>query len=266
MLHTNNLTFQSAALTLLLVFGGGNGAVAAKKPPPPNIDALWQAYEQSTKPAMPKNKFPFQECFERAAKTQKLPLTLLLAVARGESDFDPKTISKANARGVMQILWPGTAKDLGFTRIDELHEPCPNIQAGSRYLRGLVDRYKGQYHRALAAYNYGPGRIKQTAPMPDGAKWYSGYIYDHLQFVLSKANSPQEPSYDSSRQLRLTHFSRPYQAEGYVGHLRIEFPEFHFDWFKSKLDLGDFDAVLVYRDAAEKTRALARLRDAGIIK
>ncbi len=264
MLHKYKLIRHTATLSLLLMLT--SNTLAAKKPPPANIESLWQAYEQSSKPNMPKNKFPFQACFEQAASTYDLPLTLLLAVARGESDFDPKTISKANARGVMQILWPETAKDLGFTRIEELHQPCPNIQAGTRYLRGLVDRYKGRYHRALAAYNYGPGRIKQSAPMPDGAKWYSGYIYDHLQFVLSKANKPQEPEYDSSRQLRLTHFSRPYQAQGYVSHLRGLLPEFRFDWFKSKEDPGDFDAVLVYRDAAEKTRALARMRGMNLIK
>jgi len=241
-------------------------SIAAKKPPPSNIDQLWKIYQDSKKPGLTKDKFPFQSCFEQAASTHNLPLTLLLAVARGESDFDPETISKANARGVMQILWPGTAKDLGFERIEQLHVPCPNIKAGSRYLRGLVDRYKGDYHLALAAYNYGPGRIKSHATMPDGAKWYSGYIYNHLQFVLSKAQSPQEPAYNNSFKILLTYFSRPYQAEGYVNHLSNELPEFRFDWFKSKKNVGDFDAVLVYRDAAEKTRALARLRAEGYIR
>ena len=241
-------------------------APAAKKPPPSNIDKLWQTYQGSEKPGMAQDKFPFQGCFEEAARTQELPLTLLLAVARGESDFDPKTISKANARGVMQILWPGTAKDLGFDKIEQLHEPCPNIKAGSRYLRWLVDRYKGDYHLALAAYNYGPGRITTHAAMPDGAKWYSGYIYNHLQFVLGKAQRPEEPAYDNTFKILLTYFSRPYQAEGYVSHLGSEFPEFRFDWFKSKENIGDFDAVLVYRDTAEKTRALSRLRAEGYIQ
>jgi len=240
--------------------------LAAKKPPPSNIEELWKTYQNSEKPDMADDKFPFQSCFKDAAQTHKLPLTLLLAVARGESDFDPKTISKANARGVMQILWPGTAKDLGFDRIEQLHEPCPNIKAGSRYLRGLVDRYKGEYHLALAAYNYGPGRIKTAATMPDGAKWYSGYIYNHLQFVLGKAQSPQEPAYDTDFKIRLTYFSRPYQADGYVKHISSVLPKFRFDWFKSKEHVGDYDVVLVYRDPAEKTRAMARLRAEGYIR
>lgn len=253
------------ALALLAGFAS-QAVLAAKTPPPANIAQLWEDYQRASKPQLAQDKFPYQSCFEQAAETYQLPLTLLLAVARGESDFDPKVVSKANAHGVMQILWPGTAKDLGFTSISQLQQPCPNINAGSRYLRGLVDRYKGQYHLALAAYNYGPGRIKTAASMPNGAKWYSGYIYNHLQFVLTKATQQQEPAYDNTLKLRLTRFNRPYQAEGYVEYLRAEFPQMRFDWFRSTDPIGDFDAVLVYRNAAEKTRAVTRLQAAGYLE
>lgn len=257
-----------ALLTAVIAVGppAAGLAHAAKKPPPPNISNLWFDYATRAKPRFPEKQFPFQDCFEDAAINTRLPLTLLLAVARGESDFDPETISKANARGVMQILWPGTAMDLGFKSVEELHQPCPNIRAGSKYLRGLVDRYSGDLHLALAAYNYGPGRIKTAATMPDGAKWYSGYIYNHLLFVLGKASRPSEPAYDNTRRIVLTHFSRPYQAEGYVEFLRSEFSEFQFDWFRSSENPGDFDAVLIYVDNASRSKAEKLLRDAGLLR
>ena len=72
----------------------------------------------------------------------------------------------------MQILWPATAQELGIKRKSDLFNPCTNIRAGARYLKYLMDRYKGDYHLALAAYNYGPHRIKQGAApfeIPKGA-------------------------------------------------------------------------------------------------
>lgn len=88
-----------------------------------------------------------------AALEYGLPESLLLAVARGESDCEARARSRANAHGVMQILWPDTAKHLGINRLSDLYEPCTNIDAGARYLKELLARYDGNVHLALAAYN-----------------------------------------------------------------------------------------------------------------
>ena len=126
-----------------------------------------------------------QAAFVPRPRRYDLPETLLLAVARGESDFEPTARSKANAHGVMQILWPTTARHLGIYRLSELYDPCTNIDAGARYLKELVARFDGNLHLALAAYNYGPERISaDVANIPKGATWYSGYIYRHLDYVL----------------------------------------------------------------------------------
>ncbi|MCH8136086.1 MAG: transglycosylase SLT domain-containing protein, partial [Proteobacteria bacterium] len=70
----------------------------------------------------PAYRFPYSTCFSVAALEHDLPETLLLAVARGESDFEATARSRANAHGVMQILWPGTAKHLGIHRLSELYD------------------------------------------------------------------------------------------------------------------------------------------------
>ena len=147
-----------------------------------DVAGTWQTYLSTSADREPAMRFPYDGCFAASARRHGLPRALLIAVARGESNFDPRAVSSAGAHGLMQILWPATAKELGFRRVTELYEPCRNIDAGARYLRGLLDRYDGDLHLALAAYNYGPGRISPTGrPIPPGAAWYSGYIHRHLE-------------------------------------------------------------------------------------
>lgn len=116
--------------------------------------------------------YPYQSCFEIASRLHDVPLDVLLAVAATESAWDPDARSHADAHGIMQIQWPGTAQHLGVTRLSELYNPCLNIELGARYLRELLDRSDGDLTRALAAYNYGPGRIAGQETLPAGASRY----------------------------------------------------------------------------------------------
>ena len=75
-------------------------------------EARWETYAANALQTSPALDFPYAHCFRRAATAHGLPETLLLAVARGESTFKPRARSKANAYGLMQILWPDTAKHL----------------------------------------------------------------------------------------------------------------------------------------------------------
>ena len=129
---------------------------------PEDAGSAWRDFLASETQMEPAVSLPFERCFRRAAAAHDLPTSLLAAVARGESNFDPDAVSSANARGLMQILWPGTGRHLGFSQVRELHEPCRNVEAGARYLKELLQRYDGDLHRALAAYNYGPGRIARS--------------------------------------------------------------------------------------------------------
>ncbi len=123
--------------------------------------------------------YPFEGCFQLASRMHHVPLDLLLAVAATESNWDPAARSDANAHGIMQIQWPGTARHLGVRRVSELYNPCLNIELGARYLRELLDNNNGDEQRALAAYNYGPTRIARLTELPTGAKRYASTVQGH---------------------------------------------------------------------------------------
>ena len=91
--------------------------------------------------------------------------TMIHAIARQESQFDRKIVSRAGARGMMQLM-PGTARETaGFIGVgyspSSLDDPQYNIQLGSWYFGRLMDRYQGSYPLAVAAYNAGPGNVNK---------------------------------------------------------------------------------------------------------
>ena len=133
--------------------------------------------------------YPYQSCFEIAASLHAVPLDVLLAVAATESNWNPDARSHANAHGIMQIQWPGTARHLGVDRVSELYNPCLNIELGARYLRELIDRNDGDLDRALAAYNYGPSRIEGLADLPAGAIRYVATVSGHRERIRRKAGA-----------------------------------------------------------------------------
>ncbi len=137
-----------------------------------------------TAEALPSKRYPYQGCFEVAAQMHKVPLELLLAVAATESNWQADARSHANAHGIMQIQWPGTARHLGVTRVAELYNPCLNISLGSQYLRELLDEF-GEVEVALAAYNYGPTRIKESSEIPSGAKGYAAKVLGHQERIVA---------------------------------------------------------------------------------
>lgn len=253
-------TFLLIAMTVLL----GSSAFGARSTTA-NPDAAWKAYLKNDTDIAPSYRFPHASCFKAAAAKHGLPETLLLAVARGESDFVPTARSKANAHGVMQILWPGTANYLGIYRLTDLYDPCTNIDAGTRYLKELVTRFDGNVHLALAAYNYGPERIAaNTSSIPSGARWYSDYIFRHLNYVLGDkqaTGSAGEHLYSELGRSVLVKFSEPYRASAFVEGLEQRSPTLQLDWFRK--DVGKFAVVLIYQDREQFRQSAKLLANAG---
>jgi peptidoglycan DL-endopeptidase CwlO len=102
----------------------------------------------------------FRPAFEHAARQTKLPLALLTAVARIESNLRHSARTRAGARGLLQVL-PSAAHELS---LDADHPPS-NVLAGARYLRLMLDRFHST-DLALAAYNAGPTAVARAGGAP----------------------------------------------------------------------------------------------------
>ena len=103
----------------------------------------------------------FKSEFEKAAESTGINPFLLLSLTKQESAFKANAISKSDAFGLMQLIYP-TAKevDLEATK-PRLFEPEYNIQLGSKYLQKLLEKFQGNIALALAGYNAGPNRAAQ---------------------------------------------------------------------------------------------------------
>ncbi len=98
---------------------------------------------------------------DAAARETKLDSTLIASVIQAESGGDPNAVSKAGAKGLMQLA-DSTAQDYG---VKNAFDPAENILAGSRFLKSLVDRYQ-DLKLALAAYNAGPKTVDKFGGIP----------------------------------------------------------------------------------------------------
>lgn len=244
---------------LLVVTSAANALPSAVQTTPMQLNGLWQQYQSGNEHTVDAY-YPHFPCFKKASEQTNIPLTLLLAMARGESNFSSDAVSKANAIGVMQIQWPGTAKHLGITEKKKLYDPCLNIDAGARYIDELIQRYEGNLYLALAAYNYGPGRIQVgSSPnaIPDGAHWYSEYVYDHLTYILDA----QIQDYSQTLSHTLITFNRPYRAKDFVIQMQKKAPEVRFDWFKKPFDR--FEVVVFFENESQKRKASKVLKRLG---
>ena len=268
----NHFIHPANLLVCLMLLGYGQPVFGAVKRNGPDAEALWDRYLSDDIQKSPAIQYPFDGCFKLAAEKYRLPFTLLLAVSRGESNFDPRAKSDRNCHGLMQIRWPQTAKHLGIYQLEALYDPCTNILAGARYLRELLDRYNGNLHLTLAAYNYGPGRIRKNSDsgsIPEGARWYSSYIYHHMKHILRGASAAAMPSgpggrqrYRPQQQLEIITFTKPYRAAGFYQYLKAKAPRLKLDWYR--MGLGRFQVVMLYADERALLQGKRELMNMGI--
>ena len=107
----------------------------------------------------------FGRFIQEAAEETRLDSALISSVIRAESNGNPKAVSRAGAKGLMQLA-DSTAEEL---KVRDPFDPRENIRAGSRYLRRMIDRF-GDLKLALAAYNAGPGNVEKYGGVPPFAE------------------------------------------------------------------------------------------------
>jgi soluble lytic murein transglycosylase len=109
---------------------------------------------------------PYWSDLKRHATANGLDPYLVASLIRQESEFNPAAVSRANAVGLMQLL-PRTgklvAREVKLKRYSpsQLYTPEVNMQLGTRYFKGMVDKFGGSFEYALAAYNAGSDRVEE---------------------------------------------------------------------------------------------------------
>ena len=104
----------------------------------------------------------YDAIIEKAAKEYDIDASLVSALIRAESNYQPRAVSRKGARGLMQLM-PATAKRLS---VRSSFDPASNVRGGVKYLRELVDRFGHQPELVLAAYNAGEGAVETYGGVP----------------------------------------------------------------------------------------------------
>ena len=152
----------------------------------------------------------YRDLVEAAAKRYSVDADLITSVIAVESNFDPKALSRKNARGLMQLL-PETAARLG---VQNIYDPQENIDAGTRYLRELLQTYNNDVVLALAAYNAGPERVQQYGRVPPFAETISYVRRVKRSYDKSKSKTPAKtPAPPGARAMAATSLPRAGQSQ-----------------------------------------------------
>jgi Transglycosylase SLT domain len=104
----------------------------------------------------------YDDLIEDEARKQNLDASLVSALIRAESNYQPRAVSRKGARGLMQLM-PATAKRLS---VRKPFDPAANVRGGVRYLRELVDRFGHRPELVLAAYNAGEEAVETYRGVP----------------------------------------------------------------------------------------------------
>jgi soluble lytic murein transglycosylase-like protein len=99
---------------------------------------------------------------QKTAEKHRVDPRLVRAVIATESNWNVAAVSRKGAQGLMQLI-PETAQQLG---VYDAFDPAQNVDGGVRYLSMMLDRYNGDVHKALAAYNAGPGAVDRSGGVP----------------------------------------------------------------------------------------------------
>jgi soluble lytic murein transglycosylase-like protein len=125
---------------------------------------------------------------DRVAARQGIEAPLVHSVIRAESNYNPNAVSSKGAQGVMQLI-PATAKRFGVGNSFDVEQ---NIEGGVKYLKFLLDYFRGDYTKAIAAYNAGEKAVDKFQGVPPYAETRN-YVWQVAK-NLKSAREKQPPA------------------------------------------------------------------------
>jgi len=132
----------------------------------------------------------YDDFIYEAASLYQLPESLIRAVIKVESDYDPRVVSIFGARGLMQLM-PSVIQDMGVRNV---HDPRENILGGTRLLRILANRYDGDLVLTIAAYHAGVGSLAKygnKVPPYEHTRMYLRMVLDrYYKYVDAERREP----------------------------------------------------------------------------
>ena len=155
----------------------GNAQSAARPNVAVNINEFRTARPEDT----------YESLIQEAAAAYDLPASLIRAVMRTESAFDPHAVSRVGAQGLMQLM-PGLAREMG---VKDSFDPRQNVMGGAKYLRKLLDTHSGNIKLTLASYNAGPGNVRRYKGIPP-FKETQNYVKKISGLLAEEAAETQE--------------------------------------------------------------------------
>ena len=148
---------------------GADGVISFTNSPNKGKKGTLVMRTESARPPvrMPSDSSParygrYDEHIRQASALYQIPEDLIRAVIQVESDFDPRAVPPANARGLMQLM-PETAERMMVT---DIFDPRQNIFGGVRYLRVLANLFNGDIELTVAGYNAGEGAVIRYGGIP----------------------------------------------------------------------------------------------------
>lgn len=124
---------------------------------------------------------------DRIASKEGISPSLVKAIIKNESNYDPDAISPKGAMGLMQLM-PSAMEDYG---VADPFSPEENIEGGTRMLKKLINTYQGDYRRAIAAYNAGKSTVDKSGDIPaiPETREYVKKVFDTKEAIDSIQNN-----------------------------------------------------------------------------
>ncbi|HUP49537.1 MAG TPA: lytic transglycosylase domain-containing protein [Thermoanaerobaculia bacterium] len=160
--------------------------VPSGKSRPGNYEWLARQHDRRTR---------YDALIEHYARQYRVDPVLIRAVIQVESDFNPQCVSKKGARGLMQLM-PGTARRY---KVTDVHDPAQNIRGGVHYLRDLLEMFRDDLTRALAAYNAGENAVIRHGGIPPYEETIT-YVKRALTVYYGRPHYDQAISFSGRRE------------------------------------------------------------------